>query len=69
VALHRAVFPRAYSVALVISDGCEDAGRPIWRLFGWRQGMLMARGFHVLLPAAPPAAAVAQSGGKAHVSC
>jgi hypothetical protein len=69
VALHRAVFPRAYSVALVISDGCEDAGRPIWRLFGWRQGMLMARGFHVLLPAAPPAAAVAQSGGKANVPC
>jgi proteasome lid subunit RPN8/RPN11 len=48
VALHRAVFPRAYSVALVISDGCEDAGRPTWRLFGWRYGMLMARGFHVL---------------------
>jgi hypothetical protein len=48
VALHRAVFPRAYSVALVISDGCENAGRPIWRMFGWQHGMLMARGFHVL---------------------
>jgi hypothetical protein len=67
VALHRAIFSRAYSVALVISDGCEG-GHPVWRLFGWRYGMLMARGFHILHSAAPSAAA-AHSGGNAHVTC
>jgi len=63
VALHRAVFPRAYSVALVISDGCESTDPPIWRLFGWRYGMLMARGFHVLrtCPEPPHASEVAET--------
>ena len=28
VALHRTVFPRAYSIALVLSDGCGNAGTP-----------------------------------------
>ncbi|MGH7560435.1 MAG: hypothetical protein ACRENB_05385 [Gemmatimonadales bacterium] len=42
--LHRAVFPRAYSIALVASD----AGRaePGLALFGWRAGLLERRGFH-----------------------
>jgi proteasome lid subunit RPN8/RPN11 len=67
VALHRTVFPRAYSIALVISDGCGNAGVPSWRLFGWRYGMVMARGFHLLEAAEPPAAAAVQIGGEAHV--
>lgn len=67
VALHRTVFSRAYSIALVISDGCGNAGTPIWRLFGWRYGMVMARGFHLVHADQPPAV-VFQSGGEANVS-
>jgi proteasome lid subunit RPN8/RPN11 len=43
-ALHRAVFPRAYSVALVVND-LPDV-EPTFSLFGWRQGLLESRGFH-----------------------
>lgn len=45
-ALHRCVFPRAYSLALVISD--SYAAGLTWPLFGWRNGMIVPRGFHVL---------------------
>ena len=44
-ALHRTVFPRAYSVALVVND--VATGSPTFSGFGWRQGLLAARGFHV----------------------
>ena len=46
VAVCRAVFPRAYSVALVISDSPCSGVLPA--LFGWRQGLIEERGFHVL---------------------
>ena len=46
--LHRTVFPRAYSVALVLSD-VVDLGIT-YRAFGWRQGILQPRGFHLLNP-------------------
>jgi hypothetical protein len=43
-ALHRAVFPRAFSVGLVVNDvGFSD---PSFSLFGWNQGVLQARGFY-----------------------
>jgi hypothetical protein len=45
-ALHRAVFPRAYSVALVVNDGV--GGRQTFSMFGWREGLLRPRGFHVV---------------------
>jgi hypothetical protein len=46
VALHLTCFPRAYSVALVISDSpCTGLA---WELFGWRYGTVVPRGFHVL---------------------
>ena len=46
VALHLTCFPRAFSIALVISDSpCAGLG---WELFGWRQGMVAARAFHIL---------------------
>jgi len=50
VALHRTVFPRAYSIGLVISDRCETGTDidPVWGLYGWRHGMVSSRGFHVL---------------------
>ncbi|MGH7467138.1 MAG: Mov34/MPN/PAD-1 family protein [Longimicrobiales bacterium] len=44
--LHRTVFPRAYSLALVVNVvGYEE---PTFSLFGWRQGLLELRGHHVL---------------------
>jgi hypothetical protein len=45
-ALHRAAFVGAYSVALVVSDlgpKCET-----YSLFGWRAGVVVSRGFHIL---------------------
>ena len=42
-ALHRAVFPRAYSLALVVTDA--GRGDPTFALFGWREGVLERRGF------------------------
>jgi hypothetical protein len=68
VALHRAVFPRAYSVALVLSDGCGKADAAARRLFGWHRGMVAARGFYFLNAARPPRAAAAQLGAIAHDS-
>lgn len=44
-ALHRAIFPRAYSIALVINDaGPSDSS---YSVFGWRHGEIEGRGFHV----------------------
>jgi hypothetical protein len=45
-ALHRAIFPKAFSIALVISD--SYANGVTWPLFGWHYGMLEQRGFHIL---------------------
>lgn len=45
-ALHRTVFPRAYSIALVVSDSYNDG--LTWPLFSWKQGTIQRRGFHVL---------------------
>ena len=43
--LHRTVFPVAYGVALVVTH--TDAGMR-HAVFGWRQGMIVQRSFHVL---------------------
>jgi proteasome lid subunit RPN8/RPN11 len=44
-ALHRTIFPRAYSIALVVNDmAANDA---TFSMFGWRRGLLEARGFHI----------------------
>lgn len=45
-ALHRTVFPRAYSLGLVVNDVAVDA--PTFSLFGWRSGLIETRGFHVV---------------------
>lgn len=45
VAFHRAVFSRAYNVALVISD--SYASGLTWPMFGWRQGMVQQRGYYI----------------------
>jgi hypothetical protein len=45
-ALHRAVFPRAYSIGLVVND--VGLLEPTFSLFGWKnQGILEPRGFYV----------------------
>jgi len=43
--LHRTVFPRAYSIALVISD-CLESGITM-ALYGWRKGEIHERGFYI----------------------
>jgi hypothetical protein len=43
--LHRAIFPRAFGLALVLND--VDGPRPTFSLFGWRRGEIALRGFHV----------------------
>lgn len=53
VSLHRTVFPRAYTVALVMTHSIAGV-RP--RLFGWRAGRVQPRGYRIL----------AQSPLKAH---
>ncbi len=50
--LHRTVFPRAYSVALLLSD-VADAGIT-YRAFGWKQGVIQPRSFHLLHPTEAP---------------
>ena len=44
-ALHRAVFPRAYSVALVVNMAGESDHS--FSLFGWNQGVIAPRGFYL----------------------
>ncbi|MBM4092995.1 MAG: hypothetical protein FJ276_26835 [Planctomycetes bacterium] len=46
IALHRCCFPRAYSVALVISDATATGLTSA--LFGWRAGLVVRRGFHLV---------------------
>ena len=56
--LHRTVFPAAYSVALVVNELADD--KQTLSMFGWKQGMVVQRGFHVLdntVPDAPGQAA------------
>jgi hypothetical protein len=44
-ALHRAMFPRAFGIALVMTHAVTGVGA---RLFGWRSGVLEPRGFRLL---------------------
>ena len=44
-ALHRTIFPRAYSFALVANDLAN--GEVSFSAFGWRGGLLESRGFNV----------------------
>ncbi len=61
--LHQVVFPRAYSVALVVGDAVGDTtenittennteGGELWRdyhaMYGWNRGLLKRRGFHII---------------------
>jgi proteasome lid subunit RPN8/RPN11 len=50
IALHTALFARGYNTALLISDSA--ASGLTTSAFGWRQGMVKARGFYTVGPAA-----------------
>jgi proteasome lid subunit RPN8/RPN11 len=43
-ALHRAIFPSAYTTALVVTDSIAGLDT---RLFGWRRGVLEPRGYRI----------------------
>jgi proteasome lid subunit RPN8/RPN11 len=43
-ALHRTVFPSAYSIALVANDLVSDV---TFSAFGWREGLIESRGFYI----------------------
>lgn len=44
-ALHRTIFPRAFSLALLVTDALTGMSTA---LFGWQSGLLSPRGFHIL---------------------
>ena len=44
--LHRTVFPRAYSLALLMTDSPRSG--LCWTMFGWRAGTIARRDFHVI---------------------
>ena len=43
--LHRTVFPKAYSVGLVVAD--SPCAGLTFSLYGWREGMIAPRGYYV----------------------
>ena len=45
-AFHRAVFSRSYSVALVLGE--SPAAGLTWKLFSWRHGVIVPRGFTIV---------------------
>lgn len=54
--LHRTIFPRGYSIALVVNDiGFAD---PTFSMFGWRDGLIAARGFHMTSASPAPQGAL-----------
>ena len=60
VHLHAACFPAGYHVALLVSDSAATGGLTV-SAFGWSQGMVVARGLHVL-----PAVQAASEKGAVH---
>jgi proteasome lid subunit RPN8/RPN11 len=62
IALHRTVFPRAWSVALLLSDERRFA------LFGWRHGMIRRRRFHVVNDPPRPAETIEPEGESQYAS-
>ncbi|HSB09194.1 MAG TPA: Mov34/MPN/PAD-1 family protein [Blastocatellia bacterium] len=57
-ALHRTVFPSAHSIALVAND--LATGDVTFSAFGWRDGLLESRGFHIAREARRAAPAQAE---------
>jgi hypothetical protein len=50
--LHRICFPRAYCLALLVTDSPQSGMS--WTTFGWRSGNLARRAFHVIRAPLPP---------------
>jgi hypothetical protein len=65
--LHRTIFPRAFSTALVLGDRVngERKWESVLQLYGWEMGMVRARPFYVLERSTPPESrAAGQEGGS-----
>lgn len=62
--LHRAVFPRAYSLALLVNQLTPHEST--LSLFGWQRGLLTARGHHQVAEPSPLASHSDASTGEAH---
>lgn len=60
--LHRTVFPRAFMPALVATDSA--LGEVQFAVFGWRDGILQTRQFHVLGGDSPPVRGVSGPAGE-----
>jgi proteasome lid subunit RPN8/RPN11 len=63
--VHRALFPAAYAVALLLSYQGDPA--PRFDLFGWRHGVITARGYH-LVPSPPAKTSVTDAGALSGTS-
>ena len=50
VFLHETVYPSAYNIALVVTNTNNTGDGLKHALFGWRQGTVRQRGFHILNP-------------------
>jgi hypothetical protein len=50
--LHRTVFPKAFTTAMVVSDVSEDRD-VVHTLFGWRRGAIERRSYHITGEAVP----------------
>lgn len=44
--LHRMVFPRSYSIALVVGDHFDATWESFTALYGWERGMVLRRGYY-----------------------
>jgi proteasome lid subunit RPN8/RPN11 len=60
-ALQRAIFVRAFNLGLLVSDRGADG--LVYSLFGWRQGIIVSRGFYVR-PAAAEAVSLTRGVNK-----
>jgi proteasome lid subunit RPN8/RPN11 len=69
--LQRTVFPRAYSVALVVNDAVAGLS---YSMYGWRDGRVSQRGFHAIGPPRSsgiqpgPTMTSHETGGEDHVT-
>lgn len=62
--LHRTIFPRAYSLALVVNDVAYE--EPTYSMFGWQRGTIQLRGYRVLDACSQETATATALAGASH---